>query len=154
MMVPTCKITWSTFHIIPLKHPPLWRDDCQYALIMLRTNWMRGHAVAQLVEALLYKPEGRGIDSRCCFWNFLLTQSFRPHSGAGVDSASNRNEYQEYFLGGKGGRCVRLTNLPPSCADFLEIWKPQPPGTLRACTGLYKGCFTLCKLKDELMSGC
>jgi len=27
-----------------------------------------------------------------------LTQSFRPHYGPRVDSASNRNEYQEYFL--------------------------------------------------------
>ena len=35
----------------------------------------------------------------------------------------NRNEYQEYFLGGKGGRCVGLTTLPPSCADCLEIWE-------------------------------
>jgi hypothetical protein len=26
--------------------------------------------VAQLVEALRYKPEGRGLDSRCCHWNF------------------------------------------------------------------------------------
>jgi len=24
-----------------------------------------GHAVAQLVEAMRYKPEGRGFDSRC-----------------------------------------------------------------------------------------
>ena len=38
--------------------------------------------------------------------------------------------------GGKGGRCVGLTTLPPSCADCLEIWEPQPPGTLRACRGL------------------
>jgi hypothetical protein len=29
--------------------------------------------VAQLVEALRYKPEGRGLDSRWCHWNFLLT---------------------------------------------------------------------------------
>jgi len=36
-------------------------------------------------------------------------------------STSNRNEYQEYLLGGKGGRCVGLTTLPPSCADCLEI---------------------------------
>jgi hypothetical protein len=78
-------------------------------------------AVAQLVEALRYKPEGRGFDSRCCHWNFSLTQSFRSHHGAGVDSASDRNEYQEYFLGVKGGRSVVLTTLPPSCADCLEI---------------------------------
>ena len=95
-----------------------------------------GHAVAQLVEALRYKPEGRGFDSRWCHWNFSLTISFQPHYGPGVDSASNRNEYQEYFLGGKGGRCVGLTALPPSCADCLEIWEPQPPGTLRDCPGL------------------
>jgi len=31
-----------------------------------------GHAVAQLVEALHYKPEGRGFDSRWCHWNFSL----------------------------------------------------------------------------------
>jgi len=40
------------------------------------------------------------------------------------------------FLGGKGGRCVVLTTLPPSCADCLEILEPQPPGTLWACLGL------------------
>jgi len=81
--------------------------------------------MAQLVEALRYKPEGRGFDSRWCHWNFSLT-SFWPHYGHGVDSASNRNEYQQYFLGGggKGGRCVRLTTLPPSCDDCLEILEP------------------------------
>ena len=40
------------------------------------------------------------------------------------------------FWGGKGGRCVGLTTLPPSCAYCLEIWEPQPPGTLGACPGL------------------
>ena len=39
----------------------------------------------------------------------------------------NTNEYHEYFLGGKGGRRVGLTILPPSCAECLEIWEPQPP---------------------------
>ena len=51
-----------------------------------------GHAVAQLVEALRYKLEVRGFDSRWCHWIFPLTNSFRPHYGPGVDSASNRNE--------------------------------------------------------------
>jgi len=32
-----------------------------------------GHAVALLIEALLYKSEGRGFDSRWCQWNFSLT---------------------------------------------------------------------------------
>jgi len=30
-----------------------------------------------------------------------LTYSLWPHYGPGVDSAANRNEYQEYFLEGK-----------------------------------------------------
>jgi hypothetical protein len=91
-----------------------------------------------VVKALRYKPAGRGFDSRCCHWNFSVTQSFRSHYGLGVYSASNRNEYQVYFLGGKGGRCVRLTNLPPSCAvamksgnlNFLEH-----SGPLQTCNG-------------------
>ena len=29
-----------------------------------------------------------------------------------------------------------LTTLPPSCADCLENWEPQPHGILKACTGL------------------
>jgi len=40
------------------------------------------------------------------------------------------------FHGGKGGWCVGLTTLPPSCADCLEIWEPQTPVTLRDCPGL------------------
>jgi hypothetical protein len=38
--------------------------------------------------------------------------------------------------GEQSGRCVGLTILPPSCADCLEIWEPQPPATLRVCPGL------------------
>jgi hypothetical protein len=94
---------------------------------------MWGHAVAQLVEALRYKPEGRGLNLRYFHWNFSSTLPFRPHYDPGVDPASNRNEYQEYLLWGKGGRCVGLTTLPPLGANCLEIWEPQPPGTLRDC---------------------
>ena len=32
---------------------------------------------------------------------FIDINSFRSHYGPGVDSASNRNEYQEYFVGVK-----------------------------------------------------
>jgi len=66
---------------------------------------------------------------------FFIDIILSPVICPGVDSASNRNEYQEYFLRGKGGRCIGL-NLQPSCAVCLEIWEPQPPGTLTACPGL------------------
>jgi hypothetical protein len=88
-----------------------------------------GHVVARLVEALRYKPESRGYGSRC-HWNFLLTYFFRPHL------APKRNEHQKYFLRDKGCRCVGLTNLPPSFADYLEICESKRRGNFRACTGL------------------
>jgi hypothetical protein len=49
---------------------------------------------------------------------------------------------RNYFLGGKGGRRVGLKTFSSSCANCLEIWEPQTPGTHRACTGLYRDCFT------------
>jgi hypothetical protein len=58
--------------------------------------------------------------------------------GSGVESTRNSNEYQEYFLGEKDGRCVGLTttDLLPSFFECLEILEPQPPGALRACPDL------------------
>jgi len=105
-------------------------------IIGLFNGFISGHAVAQLVETLRYNPEGSGFDSRWCHWNFSLREFFRPHYGPGIESASNRNEYQEYFVGGKGGRCVGLANLSPSCVECLDIWEPQSSATLRACPGL------------------
>jgi hypothetical protein len=32
---------------------------------------LQGHAVAQLIEVLCYKPEGRGSDFQCYNWNFF-----------------------------------------------------------------------------------
>jgi hypothetical protein len=75
-------------------------------------------------------PTGRSQESLELF----IDISFRPGCGPGTDSDCNRNEYQEYFLVCEGHRCVGLAT--PSYADFLEIWEPQPPGTLRACPGL------------------
>jgi hypothetical protein len=65
-------------------------------------------------------------------------KSFRSHCDPGVDSASNRNEYQEHFLGGKGGWCIRLTTLPPSCAGVMKSGNLnflEPFGSLQACNG-------------------
>ena len=48
---------------------------------------------------------------------------------------------RKIFLRGKGGRCVGMTTLPPSCAYCHDIWECHPPGTLRACPDLYRDCF-------------
>jgi len=50
-----------------------------------------GHAVTQLVEALRYKPQGLGVDSRWCQRYWLTLQ---------------RKRVPGIFPGGKGGRCV------------------------------------------------
>ena len=90
---------------------------------------------------------------RCCATNrniagsipagvsgFLIDiKSFRSHYAPGVDSASNRNEYQEYFLGVKSGRCVRLTTLPPSWASVTQSGNLnllEPSGHLGPVMGL------------------
>ena len=42
------------------------------------------------------------------------------------------------FPGGKGGRCVGLTNLPPSCAVVMKSGNLnflEPSGPLQACNG-------------------
>ena len=58
--------------------------------------------VAQLVEVLRYKPEGHGfLFLMMSYECFIDIKSFRSHYGPGVDSASNRNEYREYFVGVK-----------------------------------------------------
>ena len=80
---------------------------------------------------------------------FIDIKSFRSHYGPWVDSASNRNEYQEYFLGVKSGRCIRLINLPPSCAVVMKSGNLnflEPSAPLQACNGTdLPFCFRLFK---------
>jgi len=54
--------------------------------------------------------------------------------------------------GGKGGRCVGLTNLQHSCADCLEIWELQPPGTLKSLFSPVQGLLYLLIYVNE--TGC
>jgi len=92
-----------------------------------RCSWLKHGVTSQ---------KDRGFDSRWRHWNSSLTKSSQLHYGPGVNSASNRNEYLEFFCRGKGNWCIELSTLPASCAECLEIWVIQPPGTRRACPGL------------------
>jgi hypothetical protein len=85
--------------------------------------------VAQLVETLRYKPEGHVFDSRWCHnpsGRNMALGSTQPLTEMSIRNVSERI----------GGRCVGLRTLPPSCADCLEIWEPEAPGTLRACSSM------------------
>ena len=44
---------------------------------------------------------GSSVVKVLCYKFFIHIKSFRSHCGPGVDSASNRNKYQAYFLGVK-----------------------------------------------------
>jgi hypothetical protein len=90
---------WISLNLIfwDVSSHPVGAHFCCSGNTTVFCDWVQytvGHTVAQLVEALPYKPEGCGFDSWWCHWNFSLTCSFQPHYGPVVDSASNRNEYQ------------------------------------------------------------
>jgi hypothetical protein len=70
---------------------------------------------------------------------FIDIKSFRSHYGPGVDSTSNRNVYQEYFLGGKGGRCIMLTTYHhplPLSRNLRALISWYPLGLSRPVMGL------------------
>jgi len=102
------------------------------------THFCLGTAVAQWLRCCATHRKVTGSIPANVSGFFFDIKSFRSHYGPGVDSASNRNENREYFLGFKDGRCVRLTTLPPSCAvvtksgslNFLE-----PSGPFQAYNG-------------------
>ena len=60
-------------------------------------NQIKGHMVAQVVEALRYKPEHHGFDSRWRHWIFHWHNPSGRTMTPGYTQASKRNEYQEYF---------------------------------------------------------
>ena len=60
-----------------------------------------GTAVAQSLRCYATNRKVPGSIPAGVSGFFIDIKSFRSHSGPGDDSASNRNEYQEYFLGVK-----------------------------------------------------
>jgi hypothetical protein len=85
--------------LLKILQPPL--RECKLVSYFHFFIWrLGGHAVAQWLRhcATNRKVTGTIPDGVTGIFHW---QSFRLYYGPGVDSASNRNEYQEYFLGVK-----------------------------------------------------
>jgi hypothetical protein len=150
-LLPSLKMSGA---LSPLSHVLLactWTSLPNYSIILRCTIWgsdIRGGAVGwgnslQAGRSQVWFP----MESLESFTDWIVPAALWPW----VDSASNRNEYLEYFLESKGGRCLGLTTLPPSCADCLEIWEPQTPGNIGDCQGLCRDSFYKYRLFNVLL---
>jgi len=107
-----------------------------------------GTAVVQWLRCCATNRKVAGSSPAVVSGFFINIKSFRSHYRPGVDSASDRNEYQEYFLGGgKGGRCLKLTTYHhpvPLSRNLGTVTSWNPLGLSRPVMGLiYPGiCFT------------
>jgi len=85
-----------------------------------------GTAVAQWLRCCATNRKVAGSIPGCVSRFFIDIKFFRSHYGPRVDSASNRNEYQEHFLGGKGVRLTTYHHPVPLSRNLgtLTSWKP------------------------------
>jgi hypothetical protein len=73
-----------------ISHPICLKFSSCYLWVTAAAQWLRCCATNRNVVGSI--PAGvSGF--------FIDVKSFRSHCGPGIDSASNRNEYQDYFLG-------------------------------------------------------
>ena len=88
---------------------------------MCRLSWNLGAWTS-------WNPQGLSRPVMGLPFFFAIREIEGTHYGPGVGSASNRNEYQEYFLGDKDGRCVGLTTFMCRLSWNLGVstsWSPQ-----------------------------
>jgi hypothetical protein len=76
---------------------PMWSHDSNIALFLQ----VKGTAVAQWLRCCVTNQKVAGSIPDGVSGFFIDIKYFRSHHGPGVDSVSNRNESQEYFLGVK-----------------------------------------------------
>jgi len=87
--------------------------NCSVLVIM-------GHVVSQLVEVLRYKPKAAGSIP------VGATGIFHWHNPSVLTVALGSTQPLTEIR--KCGRCIWQTTLSFSCAEFVEIWEPQPAG--------------------------
>jgi len=131
-----------------------WGQWSVYCLIGVAQIWIRCSSIYKrenvpgiLYETVylfvLYISYGRPsmlTDIRCIIQFFLIVL-FCLDSSFPIVFCVVKSILSVVFLKGNGGRCLELT-FPPSYADCLEVWEPQPPGILRAYPDRYRDFFT------------
>jgi len=102
------------------------------------STYILGTAVAQWLRHCATNRKFAGSIPAGVSELFIDIKSFRSHYGPGVDSASNRNEYQEYFLGKR--RPVRkadnLHHPVPLSRNLITLTSLKPLGLSRPTMGL------------------
>jgi len=91
-----------------------------------------------VVKVLCYKSEGRWFDPSYCHWIILWHKILAIALWPWGRLSLWKKWVPAVFPVGKGGRCVRLTTLPPSCAVIMKSGNLnflEPSGPLQACNG-------------------
>jgi hypothetical protein len=116
--------------------------DCNFKYISEQYWSLKEDSSSTVVKVLCFNSEGRWYDPSWCHWILHWHKNPSDRTMAlGSTQPLIEMSTRSTSWGGKGGRCVRLTALPPSCAvvtksgnlNFLE-----PFGPLQACNGLHK----------------
>jgi hypothetical protein len=140
-----------------LHNHPANKKMCSLALFICWITCQERHSILvngclnSMPKAYLYKPEGRGFDSRCGHCIFRLTWSFQPHCGPGIDSAYNRNEYQKSsWCGvGKGRPACDSDNFTATCEPTVKkMWEPRHLTSIWASTVCYRDNITFIFLQQ------
>ena len=98
------------------------RNKQRLKINILRINILRGTAVGQWLRCYATNRNVAGSIPVGVSGFFIDIKSFRSHYGPGVDSASNRKEYQEYFLGVKAAGALGWQRTTILCRCH-EIWE-------------------------------
>jgi hypothetical protein len=111
----------------PFQNPSEFHGSLKLAWGTRSCSWLSHCATSRKVAGSI--PD-------CVIGIFHWHNSSGRNMALGLTQPLTEMSIRNISWGCKGGRCVRLTTLPHSSTDSLEIWEHQTLGTLRSCPGL------------------